>query len=144
MKNQGRETRVEGRGPGEGLKPVTSNQLSVGSERPGDRSHGPSFAEASEGARDARRGQESNNQSGTEEPFITKEEVARRMRKPVRTIENWMREHRIPFYRVGHSVRFRWSDVQVHFDRWYRVEAVNGRESSDESRGTGREGKAET
>ena len=66
---------------------------------------------------------------GDGEPFITKEEVARRMRKPVRTIENWMREHRIPFYRVGHSVRFRWSDVQVHFNKCYRVAPIEPEDS---------------
>jgi excisionase family DNA binding protein len=57
------------------------------------------------------------------EPFITKEEVARRMRKPVRGIEEWMRRGIVPFYKVGQAVRFRWSEVQAQFARRYRVEA---------------------
>jgi excisionase family DNA binding protein len=99
MSNQGRETRVEGRGPEDrGQGAGTTAQESEIRKEVGAQENG--------------------------EPFITKEEVARRMRKPVRTIENWMREHRIPFYRVGHSVRFRWSDVQVHFNKCYRVAPI--------------------
>jgi len=57
------------------------------------------------------------------EPFITKQEVGSRMRKPVRTIEDWMRRRIIPFYKVGQAVRFRWSEVQAHFAARYRVDA---------------------
>ena len=57
------------------------------------------------------------------EPFLTKEEVGGRMRKPVRTIEDWMRRRIIPFYKVGQAVRFRWSEVQAHFAARYRVAA---------------------
>ena len=52
---------------------------------------------------------------GGGEPFVTKEEVAKGMRKSVRAVEAWMREGCIPFYRLGQAVRFRWSEVQAHF-----------------------------
>lgn len=57
------------------------------------------------------------------ESFITKQEVGSRLRKPVRTIEDWMRRRMIPFYKIGQAVRFRWSEVQAHFAVNYRVTA---------------------
>ena len=57
------------------------------------------------------------------EPFITKQEVGSRLRKPVRTIEDWMRRRIIPFYKIGQAVRFRWIEVQAHFAANYRVAA---------------------
>ena len=55
------------------------------------------------------------------EEFITKREVARRLRKPVRTLDAWMTEGILPFYKVKHAVRFRWSEVQAHWAARYRV-----------------------
>ena len=55
------------------------------------------------------------------EDYITKKEVAKRMRKPVRTVEAWMREGIIPFYKVKQACRFRWSEIQEHWAARYRV-----------------------
>ena len=55
------------------------------------------------------------------EDYITKEEVARRLRKPVRTVDAWMREGIVPFYKVKQAVRFRWSEVQAHWAARYQV-----------------------
>ena len=55
------------------------------------------------------------------EDYITKQEVAKRMRKPVRTVEAWMREGIIPFYKVKQACRFRWSEIQEHWAARYRV-----------------------
>ena len=55
------------------------------------------------------------------EEYITKHEVARRMRTPVRTVDRWMGEGIIPFYKVKRSVRFRWSEVQAHWAARYRL-----------------------
>ena len=58
--------------------------------------------------------------SGTD-GYITKEEVAKRLKKTVRTIENWQARGIIPFIKVGRSVLFDWPDVQAHLQRNFRV-----------------------
>jgi excisionase family DNA binding protein len=56
-----------------------------------------------------------------QEGYITKEEVARRLTKTVRTVENWQRRGYLPFVKVGQSVLFRWSDVVTHLDQNFTV-----------------------
>ncbi len=46
------------------------------------------------------------------EPFIGKREVARRLGKTVRTVDNWMRRGMLPYYKCNRTVTFRWSEVQ--------------------------------
>jgi excisionase family DNA binding protein len=55
------------------------------------------------------------------EGYITKAEVARRLKKTVRTIENWQRRGAIPFVKVGRSVLFKWADVEAHLHDNFRV-----------------------
>jgi hypothetical protein len=57
-----------------------------------------------------------------EEPegFITKPTVARRMNKCTRTIDNLMRDG-LPFYKVGRSTIFRWSEVVSYLTTRCRV-----------------------
>ena len=55
------------------------------------------------------------------EPFIDKAEVAGRLGKKPRTVDAWMKRGILPFYKVGHSVMFRWSEVQDHLARTYKV-----------------------
>ena len=55
------------------------------------------------------------------EGYITKEEVARRLKKTVRTVENWQRRGYIPFIKAGRSVLFNWVDVQGHLQKHFRV-----------------------
>ncbi|MHB8521872.1 MAG: helix-turn-helix transcriptional regulator [Limisphaerales bacterium] len=53
------------------------------------------------------------NQAG--EGFIDKGELARRLNKSVRTVDNWMRQGLLPYYKIGgKSVSFRWSEVVEH------------------------------
>ena len=59
--------------------------------------------------------------SVADEDYITKKQVARRLRKPLRTIESWMHDGVLPFYKVKQAVRFRWSEVQAHLAAHYRV-----------------------
>ena len=47
------------------------------------------------------------------EPFIDKPEVARRMQKCIRTIDNLMRRGLLPYYKIGRSVNFKWSEVEA-------------------------------
>src|SRR5262249_20673566 len=46
------------------------------------------------------------------EPFIGKREVAERLGKTVRTVDNWMRRGMLPYYKLNRTVAFRWSEVQ--------------------------------
>ena len=47
------------------------------------------------------------------EPFIDKPEVARRLNKEVRTIDNWMKRGILPYYKISRSVSFKWSEVEA-------------------------------
>lgn len=55
------------------------------------------------------------------ELFITKSEVGRRLGIKPRTIDAWMKEGRLVFYKIGRAVRFRWSEVQAHLAATCRV-----------------------
>ncbi len=55
------------------------------------------------------------------EGYITKDEVARRMKKSERTVERWQKRGIIPFVKCGHAVLFDWVDVQRHLEANFRV-----------------------
>lgn len=55
------------------------------------------------------------------EAYITKPEVARRVEKTVRTVDGWMRSGLLPYYKIGRSVVFKWSEVEAHLAANYRV-----------------------
>lgn len=55
------------------------------------------------------------------EEFIGKSEVARRLKKTLRTVDNWMGRGLLPYYKIGRSVSFRWSEVEAHLAANYRV-----------------------
>ena len=55
------------------------------------------------------------------EPFITKPEVARRLSKKVRTIDSWMQQGLLPYYKIGRSVSFKWSEVEAHLKQLCHV-----------------------
>jgi excisionase family DNA binding protein len=55
------------------------------------------------------------------ELYIKKGEVARRLQKTVRTVENLMRRGILPFYKIGRSVVFKWSDIESHLAQTCRV-----------------------
>jgi excisionase family DNA binding protein len=48
---------------------------------------------------------------GATDDLLIKREVAAKLRRSVRTIDAWMREGKLPYFKVGRTVRFRWSDV---------------------------------
>ena len=43
--------------------------------------------------------------------LLDKREVAARLRISPRTLDSWLRKKRIPFFKIGTTVRFRMSDV---------------------------------
>ena len=57
----------------------------------------------------------------TPEGFIGKTEVARRLNKTLRTVDNWMQRGLLPYYKIGRSVVFKWSDVETHLTQTCRV-----------------------
>jgi excisionase family DNA binding protein len=65
------------------------------------------------------------NQAGqlpaTPEVFIGKNEVARRLNKTLRTVDNWMQRGLLPYYKIGRSVVFKWSDVETQLAQTCRV-----------------------
>ena len=64
---------------------------------------------------------------GGDEPegFITKPTVARRMNKCTRTIDNLMREG-LPFYKVGRSTIFKWTEIEAFLAANCRVSLRRG------------------
>ena len=59
------------------------------------------------------------------ECFIDKPELGRRLGVSVRTVEEWMSYGLVPYYKVGSTVRFKWSDVERHLDQRCRVAPRN-------------------
>jgi excisionase family DNA binding protein len=51
------------------------------------------------------------NAPNDNEEFIAVAEVARRLRRSVRTVYKWKQRGFLPHYKVGRVVMFRWSDV---------------------------------
>jgi excisionase family DNA binding protein len=38
-----------------------------------------------------------------------------------RTVDDWMKRGLLPYYKVGHAVRFKWSEVEAHLAQTCRV-----------------------
>jgi hypothetical protein len=55
------------------------------------------------------------------EPYIDKIEVARRLGRTVRCVDNWMKRGLIPFFKIGRTVAFKWNDVETHLSKTHRV-----------------------
>jgi excisionase family DNA binding protein len=55
------------------------------------------------------------------EPYITKRDVAQRVGKTVRTVDGWMKRGLLPYYKIGHTVAFKWSEVEGHLAENCRV-----------------------
>jgi excisionase family DNA binding protein len=53
--------------------------------------------------------------------LLTKGELAPRIKLSIRSVDEWMRLGRIPYLKCGKAVRFRWSDVISHLEK-YRVQ----------------------
>jgi excisionase family DNA binding protein len=53
----------------------------------------------------------------SEDGYISKSQLAARMQVSVRTVESWMQQQKVPFKRIGRTIRFDWSDVRDHLSR---------------------------
>lgn len=56
---------------------------------------------------------------------LTKAEVAVFLRITVRTLDNWMRDGLVPYYKIGKLVRFHTEDVMKHLEQNARVKRGN-------------------
>ncbi len=54
-----------------------------------------------------------NASPAASEGFIGKAEVARRIKKSVRSVDNWMAAGYLPYYRIGRSILFKWSEIEA-------------------------------
>jgi excisionase family DNA binding protein len=48
---------------------------------------------------------------GASEGLLNKWELAAKLRIGKRTVDLWMHQKRLPFIRIGRTIRFRWSEV---------------------------------
>ena len=55
------------------------------------------------------------------ERLITKRELAAKIHRSVRTVDDWIRRKRIPYFKIGRSVLFRWSVVLQHLESEFGV-----------------------
>ncbi|MEI7821717.1 MAG: helix-turn-helix domain-containing protein [Verrucomicrobiota bacterium] len=53
--------------------------------------------------------------------ILEKPQTAERLKVSTRTLDEWMRAGRVPYLKIGKSVRFRWSDVLAHLQHNNRV-----------------------
>jgi hypothetical protein len=56
--------------------------------------------------------------------FITKRVFSERMAWSVRTTDNFLRQRKIPFCKLGKIVRIPWPEARDHLLRNYRINAV--------------------
>jgi len=65
---------------------------------------------------------EKTSEPSTPSEFITgfqcKADVAKRCKVSTRTIDSWMSQKKIPFIKVGRTVRFRWHAVEDALNRF--------------------------
>jgi hypothetical protein len=61
------------------------------------------------------------------EPFITKAELGKRLNRDARTMTTWMRKGLIPYYKIEHTVVFKWSEVEKQLAATCRVARPEGR-----------------
>jgi excisionase family DNA binding protein len=61
-----------------------------------------------------------NNANRASDALLTKSELAPKLKISGRTLDEWMRKGRVPFMKLGKSVRFRWPDVLEKLNA-YRV-----------------------
>ena len=55
------------------------------------------------------------------EPFLKKAEVCQRLQIQLRTVEQWMKRGLVPYYKLGRTVRFKWSEIERHLAQACRV-----------------------
>ena len=66
-----------------------------------------------------------NNQTpDLRDRYLSKDEVASILAVTTRTIETYMRDGRLPYFKISRSVRFKLADVEAHLDATCRVSTL--------------------
>ena len=60
------------------------------------------------------------------EPYIDKHECARRLGRTVRSVDTYMAMGLLPYYKLGRTVAFKWSEVDASIRQRCRVRAGGG------------------
>lgn len=60
-------------------------------------------------------------EGGQPEGYIDKHECARLLGRTVRSVDTYMAEGLIPYYKLGRTVAFKWSEVDAHIRQHHRV-----------------------
>lgn len=61
------------------------------------------------------------SESSLSERLLSKAEIAAFFGVTPRTVDAWMRQRRICYFKIGRTVRFRFADVIAHMEARYRV-----------------------
>jgi len=59
--------------------------------------------------------------SQTPPEFLSKEELALRLKRTVRTVEVWQKRGILPYVKCENTVLFNWAEVVTHLQKNYRV-----------------------
>jgi excisionase family DNA binding protein len=65
-----------------------------------------------------------NTTTDTQPDFLTAREAATHLRVTLRTVRQWCRDRRLPYYRIGGAIRFRRCDLQQHLEDRCRVASI--------------------
>lgn len=55
------------------------------------------------------------------EGYITKAQLAKRLKKAPRTVEYWQKKGIIPYVKIGQSVLFNWAEVEQRLQTHFRI-----------------------
>jgi len=53
--------------------------------------------------------------------YILKKDVAKRLNKTIRTVDNWMKAGILPYYKISRSIVFRWDEVEKYLAKNCRI-----------------------
>jgi excisionase family DNA binding protein len=54
-------------------------------------------------------------------PYLTKIQAADFLQISTRTLDKWMRQRRVPYIRIGKTIRFRRSDLENNVGRFFEA-----------------------
>ena len=107
--------------------PISSNippEFEAQASNSGESSTAMTFSFTSPNIADLRPSQSSQpltpplpSHSADTDELLTKRELAARLKKTPRCIEQWMRKRYLPYIKIGHTVLFRWRDVLEALDQ---------------------------
>ncbi len=72
------------------------------------------------------------SQDTPESEYLDKNQLAKRLKISIRTVDNMIAKGQLPFLRLsGKIIRFPWGEVLEHLNRHYRINARNEERGGD-------------